>query len=52
MPLQTDPDNLSQGALTAVSDCAGGAPSGDTVAFTSAGTNFPTIAANETGDVA
>jgi hypothetical protein len=45
MALITDPDNLSQGASTAVSDMAGGAPTGQTVAFTSAGSNFPSLTA-------
>lgn len=45
MALITDPDNLSQGASTAVSDMAGGAPTGQVVAFTSAGTNFPSLTA-------
>jgi hypothetical protein len=46
MALITDPDNLSQGAVTAVADMAGGAPTGQTVSFTSAGSNFPALTAN------
>jgi len=46
MAVVIDPDNLTQGASTAVSDMAGGAPTGQVVAFTSAGSNFPALTAN------
>lgn len=45
MPLIVDPDDLNQGASTAVSDGAWGAPTGREVAITSAGTNLPVLGA-------
>lgn len=42
-----DPDNLTQGASTAVSDAAWGTPSSRTVTITSAGTNLPAISAGD-----
>lgn len=47
MAIITDPDNLSQGTETAVSDAAWGTPTGSTVTITSAGTNLPSISAGD-----
>jgi hypothetical protein len=47
MALITDPDLLSQGASTTVSDAVWGTPSGAVVAITSAGTNLPAFTAGE-----
>lgn len=47
MALITDPDSLSQGSETVVSDMVFGSPSGAQVTITSAGTNLPAIAAGE-----
>lgn len=46
MPLITDPDNLSQGAETVVSDMVFSGASGATITITSAGANLPTVTAN------
>lgn len=45
MALITDPDDLSQGASTTVTDAVWGTPTGDEVAITSAGAGLPTITA-------
>ena len=47
MALINDPDNLSQGAETAVSDAAWGSPTGRQVTITSAGSNLPAISAGD-----
>lgn len=47
MALIVDPDDLSQGGSTAVSDAAWGAPSGNTVTVTSAGANLPAMSAGD-----
>lgn len=47
MALIIDPDDLSQGAVTAVSDMVFTASSGATTTWTSAGAGLPTIAAGE-----
>lgn len=47
MALISDPDDLSQGAVTAVSDLVFGTPTGASVKLTSAGNNLPTIAAGD-----
>lgn len=47
MALITDPDLLSQGLSTAVSDAVWGTPSGAVVAITSAGNNLPAFTAGE-----
>lgn len=47
MALITDPDLLSQGLETAVSDAVWGTPSGAQVTITSAGTNLPAIDAGD-----
>lgn len=45
MAILNDPDDLSQGGSTSVSDAAWGTPSGADVTITSAGSGLPTIAA-------
>ena len=47
MALIIDPDDLSQGLITAVADAVWGAPAGATVTITSAGSNFPSIGAGD-----
>jgi len=47
MALITDPDNLSQGASTAVTDIVFGTPTGAQVTITSAGTGLPSITAGD-----
>lgn len=47
MALLTDPDQLSQGAVTAVADLRFSGASGTTVNLDSAGTNLPTVADND-----
>lgn len=47
MAIIIDPDDLSQGSSTAVSDMVFGAPTGAQVTITSAGTNLPALAAGE-----
>lgn len=45
MALISDPDNLSQGASTSVTDAVWGTPSGAVVTITSAGAGLPSISA-------
>ena len=45
MAMITDPDSLSQGATTAVTDAVWGTPTGNEVAVTSAGAGLPAITA-------
>lgn len=47
MALIIDPDDLSQGLETAVSDAVFGSPTGATVTITSAGSNLPSIDADD-----
>lgn len=47
MALINDPDNLFQGASTAVADAAWGAPAGLVVTITSVGAGLPATAAND-----
>lgn len=47
MPLISDPDNLKQGASTAVTDAVWGTPTGVTVTITSAGAGLPATAAGD-----
>ena len=47
MAVLTDPDQLSQGASTAVADLRFSGATGTTVNLDSAGTNLPTVADND-----
>jgi len=47
MAIIVDPDSLSQGTVTAVSDIVFGTPTGNQVDLTSAGANLPALADNE-----
>jgi hypothetical protein len=47
MPLLNDPDDLFQGATTAVTDAVWGTPAGMVVAITSAGAGLPVTAAGD-----
>ena len=52
MALITDPDLLSQGARTGVTDMVFGSPTGALVTITSAGSNLPAISPGSFFDLA
>jgi len=47
MPIISDPDNLKQGASTAVTDAVWGTPSGRTVTITSSGAGLPAVTSGD-----
>jgi hypothetical protein len=47
MPLINDPDGLSQGGLTVVSDAVFGSAAGASITVTSAGTNLPAVTSGD-----